>query len=832
MRGGNGGTGRTTRASAAVLALLVALTVVGSPAAAARRSEPSPPDAAWVGRAGPVRQGGPWSGAPGAEATGPEGVPPPELTPTLSVTDGGFGPSTWGPLVRAIAVDDEGGVLIGGEDWQSYRSVERFDDDGGRDPIFVAPDADGGVRALAIDDQGRILVAGAFTALDGVGRSRLARLSAGGALDPAFAGPAIDGTVWSLLLLDDGRLLLGGDFTTVGGQPRHGVALLTATGALDPSFGDAGIAGLTGQARGVTGLAVTADQDVYAVGDFTTVDGADEAFVTRLEPDGTRDPSFDAPTMVAPQGLRAVVLPPGGGVVVAGTVTEVSGVSRRGVARLGDDGTLDPSLGDVAANAEVSALLVADDGALVLGGRFTQVGGVNRQAVARVDAAGALDETLGQAFVHGNVVTLARQADGELLIGGDFIDVELRPQAGLARVHWQSKPVGGTPDPTFDGDGVATSRFATGGEVAYDVALQPDSAVVSAGAVAGRGGRFSVVRRDALGALDPSFGGDGGVQTNLTPGDDFARAVVLQPDGRVLAVGHAGGDTGPMALVRYLPDGRLDPSFSTDGKLTIDFGPGAEYANAVGLRPNGRIVVAGEIAGRTTQIGFAQVTRSGRLDPAFDGDGRAEVNLGPGPDWAAALTILPDGRVVAAGGSITDSAAAAVVRIEADGDPDPTFSGDGRTRLAFAGVQSLATAVAVDAQGRILVAGGQAARRGQFAVGRLTTAGVLDPSFGVDGSRLVDFTSGDDAAFDLAVTPAGRLVVAGYADGGRQLALARITRRGTVDWGVGDRGEALLDVTGGDDVAFGAAVAPDGRIVLAGRVGVGTASAAVLRVAG
>lgn len=777
----------------------------------------------WTGVT-PVRRGGRWPlrGEVGATIVS-------EAAPALSVSDGGFGPFAWPVSVRAVEVDAAGGVLAAGVQWSWPNAVTRFDDDGGLDPEFVAPGADGAVTDLAIDDQGRILLAGEFSTVGGQGRSHLARLAADGTLDTGFVGPSIDGTVLSMLRLADGRILIGGGFSSVGGQPRQGVAMLTATGALDPSFGDPQVGGAA--TRGVTGLAVTPDEDIYAVGDFTTVAGAPQAFVTRLDPDGTRDPGFTAPAMVAPRGLRAVVLPPGGGVIVAGSVTEAAGVPRHGVARLGDDGALDPSLGDVGADHDVEALLVADDGSLVLAGQFWNIDGSSRRRLARVDATGELDGSLGDAAVNGNLAALARQADGEIIVGGGFVNIENRLQAGLARVHWVSGPPAGTPDPTFDGDGVALARFAPRGEVAYDVALQPGGQIVTAGAVAGRGGRFSVVRRDGSGATDPTFGGDGAVQTNFTASDDFARALVIQPDGRIVAVGHAGGDSGPMALARYLADGRLDPSFSSDGKLTIDFGPGPEYAYSVALRPNGRIVVAGEVAGRTTQIGLAQVTRSGRLDPAFGGDGRVSVNLGPGPDWAAGLALQPDGAVVAAGGSIVNDAAVAVVRVEPDGDIDRTFSGDGRARLSIEG-QSVATAVTVDRTGRIIVAGGQETHRGQFLVAGITADGELDQTFGFEGSRLIDFSGRDDAAYDLAVTPAGRIVVAGYADGGARMAIARITRRGSLDRGVGDFGEATVDPTDGPDLAFGVAVQPDGRIVVAGGAGSGAPSAAVLRLTG
>jgi uncharacterized delta-60 repeat protein len=125
------------------------------------------------------------------------------------------------------------------------------------------------------------------------------------------------------------------------------------------------------------------------------------------------------------------------------------------------------------------------------------------------------------------------------------------------------------------------------------------------------GGLPGVARADP-GELDPSFDTDGKVLTDLG-GTDWAQAVALQPDGKIVVAGHSDtGDGLDFALARYHRDGSLDHSFDGDGMLTTDFG-GEEIANAVALQRNGKIVVAGPASVGTDDIGLARYL--GRQEP-------------------------------------------------------------------------------------------------------------------------------------------------------------------------------------------------------------------------
>ena len=165
----------------------------------------------------------------------------------------------------------------------------------------------------------------------------------------------------------------------------------------------------------------------------------------------------------------------------------------------------------------------------------------------------------------------------------------------------------GSLDTTFDSDGKVTTDFGTSIADANGVAVQHDGKVVVAGYAAGApAGEFALVRYNVDGSLDPTFGVDGRVTTDFGTGTELATDVVVQTDGKVVAVGlsQASG-TDDFAVARYNADGMLDTAFDGDGRVTTDLA-GYESAYAVALQANGRIIAVGPTSGFTgTGIDFA-----------------------------------------------------------------------------------------------------------------------------------------------------------------------------------------------------------------------------------
>ena len=387
-------------------------------------------------------------------------------------------------------------------------------------------------------------------------------------------------------------------------------------------------------------------------------------------------------------------------------------------------------------------------------------------------------------------------------------------------------------DTTF-GD---TGRVSTPGSgEARAVLIQPDGRIVTVGpreVGVNFHFDFGATRYDAAGNLDSSFGTGGIATTDLGGNDDEANDAALLPNGGFVVVGQAdpaGLAHADFGVVRYTPDGSPDPGFNTTGIVTTDIGGRGDVANAVAVQPDGKIVVAGEAETAPGRFDFAVVRYNpdGTLDPGFDGDGIVTTDLGSGSDVANAIALQGDGKIVVAGGTDED---VALARYLPDGKLDPTFNGSG-TVVSNIGT-NLANGVAITPGGTILIAGTRSGPNGLDAiVAGFTTSGALDLRFGHGGVAQADLSGQDDFGNDLALDAQGNIVVVGTSDDpcsspacgptpppptGPDIALVRFTPDGTLDTTFADHGILMADFQGASDNGDALAIDPQGRIVAAG----------------
>jgi uncharacterized delta-60 repeat protein len=354
----------------------------------------------------------------------------------------------------------------------------------------------------------------------------------------------------------------------------------------------------------------------------------------------------------------------------------------------------------------------------------------------------------------------------------------------------------------------------------------------------------------SAGHLDPMFGNFYGRTTVAFDRHggayDRASAVAIQPDGKSVIAGTAewgtSGDT-DFAITRLNPDGSRDWDFGTNGQVTVGFDLGGfqrDSASAVAIDAYGRIVVAGtvEVGGGNYDFGTTRLTPEGTRDYSFGINGLsvAGFNLGgAGNDQATSMVLDGYGRILVAGTAQYNSSGDydfAVARLSEDGWFDPSFSDDGRVTVSFdlgGNRYDAANAIALDHQGRIVVAG-SAARNGpdgsDFAIARLLDDGSLDWSFGRGGRQNVTFdrlmggAPTTDWGHALTVDPSGRIVVAGAAyNGNGAFAVTRLLDNGWLDPSFGRWGRQIVQLDLGDtlfDSANAVAIDHQGRIVLAG----------------
>jgi uncharacterized delta-60 repeat protein len=396
--------------------------------------------------------------------------------------------------------------------------------------------------------------------------------------------------------------------------------------------------------------------------------------------------------------------------------------------------------------------------------------------------------------------------------------------AGL--LTWQLAAAGpaiahpGSLDPSFGGDGKVTTAF--GGSAGANAVVVQDGKVVAAGfGTVGSRVDFALARYNRDGTLDRTFGSGGRVTTAFGNGAQ-ATALLVQADGKLVAAGIAFTDAGEQfALARYRRDGTLDPTFGVGGRVTTAFAGGDAGAHALVKQADGKLVAAGFLnTGTTVDFALARYRPNGDLDPSFGTAGRVVTDLGA-VDEARAL-VVQDGRLVAAGFTFTgefESGNFALARYRPNGTLDPTFGTGGRVITDFAGSFDEAQALVVQG-GRLVAAGSAFTGTGpDFALARYRQNGTLDPTFGTGGKVTTDI-SGDvlgnaDVANALVVQD-GKLVAAGFAFPGTfDFALARYRPNGALDPTFGTGGKVTTDFAGGEDRAEGLVVQGD-RLVAAG----------------
>lgn len=409
------------------------------------------------------------------------------------------------------------------------------------------------------------------------------------------------------------------------------------------------------------------------------------------------------------------------------------------------------------------------------------------------------------------------------LAKGGYGIMKSLPVCGMAIVLATAAVALGAPgdlDPTFGSGGVVLTSISPGTDLGRALVQQPDGRFVVAGASSNGTDRdFVVVRYNFDGTVDASFGSGGSVVTPIGTADDRAAALVLQDDGKLVA---AGFSSLGFTLVRYQPDGSLDTGFGSGGIVTTTPVSGTAGASAMVRQPDGKLVVVGA---SPPGIELVRYNPDGTLDSSFDGDGVVTTDVTLGDESPEAMVIQPDGRIVVGGGYTPPGGYKDyfLARYNADGSLDATFDGDGLVTTVVGGSFDELLALTLQPDGR-LIAGGrfQAIGSGNenFLLVRYNTDGSLDASFS-GGIVTQDLGSISDLIREIVVQPDGKILAIGRVLSPGAIAIVRYRADGTVDTTFGAAGTVLTDIGSGGDYAYAAVLLSDGRLVTAGESIVG-----------
>jgi len=427
--------------------------------------------------------------------------------------------------------------------------------------------------------------------------------------------------------------------------------------------------------------------------------------------------------------------------IVTAAIVLTSFISSQAAQAAGGD--LDPTFGtggmvmtDLSRSTDIAnAVAVQSDGKLVVVGQTYKNNDYSTEdfAVARYNTDGTLDTTFGRggkvrtdfpglAAVPSSVVI---QPDGKIVVAGgafplftfpgDFKVVRYNPNGSLDR--------------SFGSGGIVTTTFPEG-SYAFDVALQPDGKIIAAGTVFVdfnpgdiSDTDFALARYNSDGSLDTTFGNGGTMMTDFFGNEDDVFSVLIQPDGKIVAVGSANNPATyyDFAAARYLSNGTIDTTFGVAGKVSTDFGDqNFDRARSAALQSDGRIVAAGFAIsqnGVVQNFAVARYTSNGILDTTFSGDGKTQIDFGNCCQSAMKVLLQSDGKIVIVGGSNGESSEDdfLLARLSSRGSLDATFGVGGKVRTSFGDLNGGANGAALQSDGKIVAVGFQATFSNQWS---------------------------------------------------------------------------------------------------------------------
>ena len=359
-------------------------------------------------------------------------------------------------IVEQVLQQPDGKILICGNfttfNGQPKAYVARLNNDGSVDQSFTGG-AGYWTRHMALQDDEKIVIGGYFTTVNGVKRNRIARLNKDGSLDQSFdpgrgmegiIGKGIDGNADPFVMwcevLPGGRILAVGNFTNYNTTQAWGIIAINPDGSRDNSFNIGGN-GLDSWGRVIKPLS---NGQIMVGGWFQNYRGKTSNRIVRINPDGSPDPNFTA-FYGDKTAIYSIVEEPDGKLITAGHSLNELGLFAREIVRLNTDGTVDQSWPGYT-NEKTECLLRQTNGKVVVGGFFNRVNGELRRGLGRFNADGSLDPTF-IADTDNFVWTIARGGPGKILVSGGFTTVDGISRRGVARLNLPEGAAGDVPPP-------------------------------------------------------------------------------------------------------------------------------------------------------------------------------------------------------------------------------------------------------------------------------------------------------------------------------------------------------------------------------------------------
>ncbi|MDQ3129307.1 MAG: FG-GAP-like repeat-containing protein [Acidobacteriota bacterium] len=645
---------------------------------------------------------------------------------------------------KTLAIQPDGKIIVGGTSQFGATGKDftlvRYNSSGSLDSTFggggiVQTSFDNSaqnefLQSIALDSSGRIVAAGYAGTANAEQSFALARYNSDGSLDSSFSddGKLIIKTrpntferANAVAIQTGGKILIAG----TSGYSRRDFTLVrfNSNGTLDTNFGLNG-AVYTRVSEEISGelnaLTIAPNGDIFGGGLAENGSGGDAFAFTKYNQNGVSAPEFG----------------------VFGYVTNSFPIGTN-------------------LSYEAKSVALQPDGKFLAAGNFVGNSGNSNGILARYEPNGSLDRNFNSQFLNSpsantrEITAVALQSDGKILIVGNY---EGNSDAGLFISRYNPN---GSIDSTFGNSGQTVISVFNGGGLGQDITVLPDGKIVIAGATANIATqllKFAVFKLNANGSRDTTFGSNGLATTSFSAGNDVALSIGVQTDGKIVASGAGNfdlGSNGQIALARFNVNGSIDTSFGASGKVTTEVGAFLDIAADVQLQTDGNIVIGGvSCTDGNCNGGNGLIFRyntNGSLDSTFDSDGKVFIqppNSGA-PTAISSIAIQPDGKIVG-GGAVTNNATQSdvlITRYNTNGSPDSAFGTNGIASADINSTEQIAYSIALQPDGKIIAVGSSATGTlTDFAVWRFVGDEVptLIPSgktlFDFDGDRKTDIS--------------------------------------------------------------------------------------------
>ena len=657
--------------------------------------------------------------------------------------------------VERIFVQADGKVLIAGRFSAvgkiGTNSIARLNADGTVDPTFHAPPVSFGssapmILAVAAQSDGKVIIGGNLASVSGQSRAGIARLNADGSLDTTFnpvlgTGNNSFTTISDIKITADNKIIAVGGFSYNSGANRY-IARLNADGSIDSTFSLSPAVSAT-ITYGTRAELLPDGKILFAGLNSST------SYLYRLNNDGSNDSSFNSITFSG--NVYSIKPLADGKFYVGGGFSQVNGFTLKYLVRFNADGTIDSSYaGNNAPNGSVSRIEILSNNQLLIGGGFSTLNGVSRKLLAKINADGTLDNSLVFSGVAGSN-DFGLLQNGKIIVGGQASDSngpgsEIIP--ALLKVN-------------ADGSVAAEQTPVGDSGIVNKVYVQPDGKILIGGGFTrvDNQRRFNLVRYNSDGTLDATFNPPylGGIYNLDVRADgkilvsSIGNVVRLNADGTVdVTINSSAGSNdakflsgggmlytvSSVRLRRATEGGVFDPTLDVIANNII---------RKILVQPDGKIIVVGDftIIGGVTRGRIARINTDGSIDQTFGAAGGANSSI-----FDAALQ--PDGNIVIAGnfsGVNFNSNFKNLARLNSTGTLDATFN-----PAVEGGVQSLR----LQSNGKILIGGGfyQVSGAARYKIARINADGTLDGSFNAG-------TGADDAVLTIDVQANSKVVIGG-----------------------------------------------------------------------